>query len=146
MCPQPQFPQDLGFLPGDFQVVEDRIVHHVPHVGNCYRPINDPFLPQVHYRIFRGTKEEVGYMVDDHSIDLLGHGSIITPQASFHVGNGIMELTGRQRAGQGTVGIAIDNDDIGSLAQEDFLYPLQHPSRLFTVACRPNAKMVPRFP
>ena len=81
-------------------------------------------------------------MIDQDAIDLLGHAAVEAPEPGLHVGHGQMELGRRQRAGQGRVRVAVDDDGVGRLLLEHALDRRQHGARLGAVEAAADPEVI----
>src|SRR5690606_40207224 len=65
-----------------------------------------------------GGTAQVGEVVDEDAVVLLGHGAVAAAQPGLEVGQGDLVGVGGQRAGQGGGGVALDQDGVGSQVVE----------------------------
>ena len=93
-------------------------------------------------RVGRG-EEEIGKMVGDDPVDLLGHEAVERAEPRLDVVDRDVQLGGRECAGEGGVGVAVDEDAIGLLVEDDPFDRLEHPSGLGTVRARTDLEVMP---
>ena len=88
-----------------------------PHLGRC--------------------QQQVGGVIGQDPVDLLGHGPIEGAQARLQVGDGHVELDGGQRPGQRGVRVPVDQDPVGAMGLDGLVHGREHRAGLHPV--RPRA-------
>ncbi len=87
-------------------------------IAGVFRPSGEPLDGEVLDGGFVGRKKEVGGVVDENPVDLLGHGPVEAAQAGLDVDDGDAELRSGEGAGEGAVGIAEDDDGAGGVREQ----------------------------
>ena len=106
---------DRGFqgvdhrVAGDEEAVPDPLVLQIPPVGPG------------------GTEVELGQAAHHGPVHLLREGGVPVPgpQACLHVAHGDLLVKGRQGAGEGGGGVAVDQDQVGLFLRKDLLQAQQ---------------------
>ena len=126
----------LGRDPGGevlHQVADER--HAVP----------DPLGDEVRNGSGRRREQPARDVVGQDPVRLLGHPAVKAPQPGFDVSNGDPGSHRCQRSSQRGVGVAIDEDSIGTSALEDRRDRGKHPTELLGSTSAANAERVVRF-
>ena len=84
-------------------------------------------------------------MICHDAVDLLRHRSIERAESRFHVTHGDLKLRASERTREGGVRVAIDEDQVWRLLQEDLLETREHVSRLPTMAPGTDVELVVRI-
>ena len=120
--------EDVCLLLRDLPVLEDRVDDGVP--GHADLVLLNAFPVEVPPCGLRGGEEVVGDVVRDYPVDLLGHRPVETPEAGLDVADPDVELRGRKGPGHDGVGVALDENDVGGLLNQNILDPGQDLSGL----------------
>lgn len=126
-----------------FPVKARGVIHDIPHLLDL--GARQALPCQVARRRGGGGEQQVGGMVGQHPVDFLGHPPIEGAQARFHVRQGDMQFDRRQGAGEGGVGIAMDQDPVRPFVQEARLDGLQHAPGHGAVVEAGDAQVVSRL-
>ena len=96
---------------------------------------------QVVHRYLGGGQQQVGGVVGEHAVVLLGHGPVERAQPGLQVRDRQVQLHRGQGAGQGGVGVAVDQHPVGSVLEQDLVHPGQDRARLCAVAGRADLEV-----
>ena len=118
----------------------------VGHVAQRAPPFQQPFAPEVLPRRARGVVQAVGEVVRADPVDLLGHPPIVAAQSGLDVRERPAQLGRRERAGQGGVRVADDDDPVRSAVLQGRLDPREDARRLLAVARRADLQVDVRGP
>ena len=140
---QPKFFEDVGPLLRDLPVLEDRVDDGV--ASHADLALLDPLVLEVTPCGLRGGEEIVGDVVRDHPVDLLGHRPVEAPEAGLDVANPDVELCGSESPGHDSIGVALDEDDIRLLLDENLLDAGQDLSGLLGMSSGPDVEVVLRL-
>ena len=117
--------QDGGFPARTGRRMEGGVVHDIADVLHA---CGDSLPGQILDRGAGRTVKDRAHMIAEHAVDLLRHPAIERTQPRFHVGQRECAACRGQCAGQGGVGVAIDQHGSGSFREEDRHQSLHHPS------------------
>lgn len=121
-------------------VVQGHVIHHVAHLHDAACGI--ALALQVGGGCLRGGEQPARDAVGEDAVDLLGHGHVEAAQPGFDMRHGDVQLGGGQRAGQGGIGVAIDQHGIGALVLQHFFDLDQHAPGHGAVAAAVNVQKV----
>ena len=96
---------------------------------NRIRRSSTPSARRLSLGLGRVQEEQLGEVVGDDPVDLLGHRPVEAAQAGLDVGDRDPELRRAERRSQGRVDVAGNEDQVGALGAQDRLEPLEHPAR-----------------
>jgi hypothetical protein len=134
-----------GGRPGGAEAVLEsnkRVDHRV--ADEVHPGLGDPLGPQVYDRLIGMQEEQLGELVGDDPVDLLGHGAVEAAQAGLDVGDRDAHLDRGQHRRQGRVDVARDEDEVGLLGLQHRLQPLHRPRRLRCMGPRAHLQHVVR--
>src|SRR5689334_1069252 len=114
------------------------VKHHV--TGEMY-VFCDSFAPQLLDRCLGGTKQQVRHVIRSNAVDLFRHAPVETAQAGFYVCYRNVQLHRSERAGERRVGVSVNHNTVGPLAQKHFFDSLQHCAGLCAVAAGTNIQV-----
>jgi hypothetical protein len=101
--------------------------HGIEHgIAHPMHALRDVFRRKIAYGRIRGAEQQGCAVVRQHAVVLLRHAAVEGAQAGLDMGNGDVQFAGRQRAGQGRIRIAIDQQKIRLFGQQQFLHFDQH--------------------
>ncbi len=109
-------PEAIDHVGGSVQGVVQRVDHHVADEDDALR--GNSLGVQVGLGIVRRDQQQIGELVGEDAVDLLGHGPVAGAQAGFDVGDGDAELGGCEGRGQGAGDVADDDEELGAVAGE----------------------------
>lgn len=101
------------------QGLDQAVDHDVPHEMDLF-PAN-PFAEQIGVTIGGGRKKQIGQLIGEEAIDLLGHGPIKRSEAGLDMGHSDAKLGRDQSAAEGGIDVANNENPVGSVLQEDRL-------------------------
>ena len=90
----------------------------------------DALGAEVRERLVRVGEEQIGELVGDDAVDLLGHRAVEAAQPRLEVGDRDPELGGDERRGERRVHVAGNDHEVRALASRHGLEPLHHARRL----------------
>ncbi len=96
---------------------------------------------QVAHRDLGRGQQQVGGVVGEHPVVLLGHPPVERAQARLEVRDRQVQLHRGQRAGERRVGVAVDQHPVRALLGQDRVEGGQHRAGLHAVAARPDAEV-----
>ncbi len=135
---KPEVGEDRGG-PRHCGVLEKGVDHHVAGEVDAR---GDALPPQVLHRRLCRAEEEIGDMIGEHPVHLLGHPAVEAPQSGLDVCHRHMEFRRRQGACQGGVRVAVDEHQVGLLGQDHPLDPGEHRPGLAAVGARSDPEVV----
>ena len=118
---------------------EQRHVDH--HVADELDPPGNVLALEVGDRGRRGAEQQVGEVVGEHAIELLGHRAIEGAHARLHMGDRHARLGRGQAAGQRRVRVPVDEDDVGALRGDERPQRGEHARRLLGVRAAVDAEL-----
>ena len=122
-------------------MVQHRVIHHVAHAMHAAR---DALVPQVPHRHVRRAEQDVRQAVRHHAVDLFRHAAVEAAQAGLDVRQSDVQLGGGDRAGQRRVGVAVEQDDVRLLFEQDRFEPGDHDAGLFAMPAAADPQVVRR--
>ena len=117
---------------------EQDVGHHVAHDDG---PIGQPLVGQMGGAHLGRCQQQVGGVVGQDPVDLLGHGPVEGPQARLQVRDGHMELDCRQGPGQRGVRVPVDQDPVGTVGLDGLVHGREHRSGLHAVRSRADPEV-----
>ena len=84
------------------------------HVADEHDPARDRLGAQVLGRGLRGAQQQRADPVGEHAVELLGHRAVVRAHARLDVHERYRGLSGRERARQRGVGVAVDEHGVGA--------------------------------
>jgi hypothetical protein len=112
--------------------------HHVAHELDSP---GDVLALEVGHRGRRGAQQQVGEVVGEDAVDLLGHRAIEGAHPGLDVGDRHVGLGGRKPAGERRVRVAVDEDEVGLLDGDERTERGEHPRRLIGVRAAVDAEL-----
>ena len=100
-----------------------------------------PSFGQVPHGVGAGHQEQVGQLVGQSAVDLLGHRHVEAAQSGLDVRHRDAELRGNEGGGDGRVHVAVDHDERGPTVDEQLLEPDHDRCGLRRVAARPDLQV-----
>ena len=148
-----QVRKDRGLLMGHRREVGAVVVHHVAAVHDkAVFPvlegslgIAEAFPHEIPVAGFRGREENGGELVADDAVHLLRHGHVEGTEAGFHMEDRDMDLGSGHRAGQGGIGVAVQEDTVEAVRLQHLFDALDHAGRLDPMAPGADAQVVIRL-
>ena len=119
-------------------VREQRVDHHVADQVDTL--VGNPFPPQVLERRGFGREEIVRQMIGQHAVDLFGHAPVEASEAGLDVCDREAHLRSHQRARQGRVDVAHDDDEIGRPILQHLFEPHHDRRCLLGMAARADGE------
>jgi hypothetical protein len=117
-----------------------RDVHH--HVAHDHDLARDVLVAQVAGRRGRRAQQQVGGVVGEHAVELLGHRAVERAHPRLHMGDRDPHLRRGQRAGQRRVRVAVDEHHVGALGRQQRRQRGQHAARLLGVGAAAQLEQV----
>ena len=105
----------LLLLLNHLKVKQGGVVHDVAHLMNA---LGDAFVFKVANGCFGRTEAPGGEVVGEDAVLLFGHTFVVASEAGFNMGHGDMQLGSSQSAGEGAVGVAVNQDKVGFFEQK----------------------------
>ena len=118
----------------------ERVDHRVAHEADALR--RNALSKQVLAGLAARREAEIGQLVGEQTVDLLGHVAVAAAQAGLHVSHGDAELGGAEGGAERRVHVADHHHQIGTLRLEHRLETQQHLCGLLRMAARADAKVV----
>ncbi|CPU67116.1 Uncharacterised protein [Mycobacteroides abscessus] len=118
--------------------LEQDVGHHVADEDGS-RP--QPFGREVVHRDLRRCEAQVGGVVREDAVVLLGHAPVEGPQARLEVRERDVQLDRRPRGGERRVGVAVREDPVGPVLVEHGVEGAEDRARLHAVAAGPDAQV-----
>jgi len=133
--------QDPRALGRDVAEGQGHVGHHVPdEVGALAQAL----AREVRHRGLGGAQQQVGGVVCEHAVQLLGHRAVEGAHARLDVPDGDMGLGGRQRARERGVRVPVHQHEPGGQLGQQRLESGQHARRLLGGGAAAGAKLAVR--
>ncbi len=133
-------PEDLVVGGRDAGVRDGGVEHDVAH-GTDGRP-GDALAFEVRHGRRRRYEQQIGGVVGQHPVDLLGHPPIEAAQPGLDVGDRQVEFGGRKGTGQGRVGVAEHEHPVGLGTLQNGFDRLDHPPGVLAVRSATDTEVV----
>ncbi|CAM5640139.1 hypothetical protein SMICM304S_08124 [Streptomyces microflavus] len=129
-----------GVLPGLHRVADAQadVDHHVTRQPG---PVGQALVGEVAHGLLGGGQQQIGAVVGEDPVVLLRHPAVEGPQAGFEMGHRQVHLHRGQRAGDGGVGVPVDQDPVRPLVLQHLVHRGEHRSGLHPVAPRAHAQV-----
>ena len=119
-----------------------RVEHHVADLA---RARAEAFVREVLHRLRRRREQQVGQLVGDQAIRLLGHAPVEAAKAGLDVGEGHVQLRRRERRGERRVGVAVGQHEVRAALDHRRLERFQHARGLAAVRTGADAEVEVRL-
>jgi hypothetical protein len=111
------------------------------HVTGQPGAVRQALRREVAHGLLGRGQQQVGAVVGEDAVVLLRHAPVEGAQAGLQVGDRQVHLHGGQRAGDGGVGVAVDEHPVGLLAVQHRVERREHRAGLHAVAAGADAEV-----